>query len=130
MSKIRTKVPVMVEVRDQKSYVVTIEITNWNYNVGQNYTTTVRDYIEPSNDPSNYLDPYMGTLKTKTKSYSIEALNNLFMELNTNIDITMNYTERMNSLLGKALLYITKSELDSNGKTIYGLLPDDWELVP
>ena len=49
MSKIRTKVPVMVEVRDQKSYVVTIEITNWNYNVGQNYTTTVRDYIEPSN---------------------------------------------------------------------------------
>ena len=52
------------------------------------------------------------------------------MELNTNIDITMNYTERMNSLLGKALLYITKSELDSNGKTIYGLLPDDWELVP
>ena len=23
----------MVEVRDQKSYVVTIEITNWNYNV-------------------------------------------------------------------------------------------------
>ena len=34
MSKIRTKVPVMVEVRDQKSYVVTIEITNWNYNVG------------------------------------------------------------------------------------------------
>lgn len=41
----------------------------------------------------------MGTLKTKTKSYSIEAINNLFMELNTNIDITMNYTERMNSLL-------------------------------
>ena len=65
MSKIRTKVPVMVEVRYQKSYVVTIEITNWNYNVGQNYTTTVRDYIEPSNDPSNYLDPYMGTLKKK-----------------------------------------------------------------
>lgn len=131
MSKIRTKVPVIVEVREQKASVITIEISNWTYNVGQNYTATVRDYVDNSGTtPYDPMMPGIGNIKTKSKSYPIENIDSLFIALNSTIDLSMNYTERMNKLLASALLYITQSELDSNGKTIYGLLPTDWELVP
>lgn len=130
MTKIKTKVPVIVDIRDQKKAIISIEITNWAYNVGTGYTANVRDYIDKDLNPDYPTGGlYMGTdtLKTKSKTYPQENINALFTALGEGIAVSDNYTTKMNSLIGEALLYITKTEL-TDGKTIYGLLPEDWEV--
>lgn len=131
MSKIKTKLPIVIKNREQQAAIVYVEITSWNYNKGLNYTATVRDFYEsdaPSGTPVGTIGG-LNTLNSKSKSYTIEQINALFIEIDASIPEDINYTEKMDSLLAQSLLYITQSELDENGKTIYGLLPSDWELA-
>lgn len=62
-------------------------------------------------------------------TYSLEKVNLLYENIELPEDMPLTYSEGLNSLLAKSLLLVTQSELTDAGKTIYGLLPSQWEIV-
>lgn len=98
-AKIRSKVEVVYDPRDQTYGAVIIELTNWTYNVGQGYTATIRDMVESESpagvsSTANMAYP-SGSLRNKTKSFTLAEVDGLYEaisqevgEFNTSVDYT------------------------------------------
>lgn len=134
-AKIRSKVKVVYDPRDQIQGTIIIELINWYYNVGSGYSAVIKDSIE--NDSTEDLATMAssaypgGVIRTKTKNFTIQEVNFLYAAITEQVgDIAEGeeYTAYFNKLLSNAVLYLTKNEL-TKGKTVYGLLPTDWEIA-
>ncbi len=134
-AKIRSKIDVVYDPRDQIASTIVIELTNWTYNVGQGYVASIKDSIY--NDTSDEIIAMAGSaypggiIRTKTKTFSIAEVGFLYsaiVEVAGPIAEGEDYTAYMDKLLANAVLYLTQHEL-KDGKTVYGLLPNQWEVV-
>lgn len=134
-AKIRSKVKAIYDPRDQIPGTIVIELVNWYYNVGLGYTAVIKDSID--NDSTEDLALMAssafpgGVIRTKTKNFTIQEVNFLYASITAQLGEIAegeDYTTYFNKLLANAILYLTKNEL-TKGKTVYGLLPVDWEIV-
>lgn len=130
MIKIRSKAKVLVENREQISDFVAIEITSFTYNTGSGFTVNIRDFIDSDVSNTEPMGMMGNNLKTKTLNYTIDRINQMAGVIGaTDTEFEATYTADLDLLLSKALLLITQTELNADGKTIYGLLPEQWEIV-
>jgi hypothetical protein len=118
---IRSKVPVIYSSRGLTSAVVYITIDKWLYEpIKGIYKASVLDYIK---DPKGYK-----VINSKVKFFTKSQVDLIFHTLNNSIAVSESYASEMDNLLESALLLETKTDLSSDGKTIYLVNPNDWEI--
>lgn len=119
--KIRSKVDLTYNSRDQKHDTIYIAIKRWNYD--QNfYIAEVIDYRR--------LEAFKyEVIASKFKSFPKATVDYLFGQLKPMVNPELNYSEFLNSLLTYGLLLDTQTNLIGD-KTVYGGLPQDWEIAP
>lgn len=119
--KIRSKVELTYNSRDQKHDTIYIVIKRWNYD--QNFfVAEVVDYRR--------LEAFKyEVIATKFKSFPKSTVDYLFGQLKPMVSAELNYSDFLNLLLTYGLLIDTQTNLIGE-KTVYGGLPTDWEIAP
>lgn len=118
--KIRSKIALTYDARNQKSDTIYIAITRWTYDQ-YIYNAEVVDYRK--------VDGTYQVIEKKPKSYQRAEIDGLFSMLQNSILPSESYSEEMDSLLTMGLLLDTRTNLLDNGKTVYGGVPENWEIA-
>ena len=118
--KIRSKIALTYDARNQKSDTIYIAITRWVYDQ-YTYNAEVVDYRK--------VDGVFQVISKKFKSYQKAEIDGLFSALQNSILPSESYSEEMDSLLTMGLLLDTRTNLLDNGKTVYGGVGSDWEIA-
>ncbi len=118
---IRSTIPAIYTLRSKEEAIIEIAITDWRYEpIYERYVATVEDYalIGESKQMCN----------RKEVHYTNEQIDGLFSMMQNPIYPNESYSGELIKLIAGALLYVTQTDLYENGKTIYGLLPENWEI--
>ena len=118
--KIRSKIALTYDARNQKSDTIYIAITRWTYDQ-YTYNAEVVDYRK--------VNGIYQVVEKKFKSYKKAEIDGLFSVLNNSILPSESYSEEMDSLLTMGLLLDTRTNLLENSKTVYGGVPENWEIA-
>lgn len=118
---IQTKEPIIYGSRNEKLGIIQLEVRFISMEPdGNKYLVIDWDITSPSSDPYS----------SKIVFYSNEKLNQLDTLLESTHDFSgMSRTEKEWKKIELALMYDTQTNLLENGKTIYGLNPEDWEFT-
>ena len=130
--RVRSTVPVICDPREQKLEKVIIEITNWTYNINSGYSATILDYYDSTTENIETPAPlgaFKNILKSKQNNYSFDQVNYIFSQVDIPNEVVELYSDHLDGLLAKSLLFLTQNELNEAGKTVYGLLPEEWEII-
>lgn len=120
--RIKSKVPLLVDTRTQIKDTVYVTIDKWIYDTRTSkYIASVVDYVQETN--GQYRE-----INKKLKAFSKVEISGLFNMLNNPISIGESYCDEIDVLLKEALLIDTTNNLLPDGKTIYGGLPENWQL--
>lgn len=120
--KIRSKIALNYDSRSQKSDTIYIAIRRWTYDqVSFIYNAEIVDYVTQD---GQYLE-----INKKFKSFTKPEIDGLFTALNNSILPSESYSEEMDGLLTIGLLLDTQNNLLSDGKTVYGGSPQNWEIA-
>ena len=119
--KIRSKIALTYDSRQQKSDTIYITIQRWNYD-GFYYNAEVVDYVKK--DSLNYT-----VINKKFKSYTKSEIDGLFSMLQNSILPSESYSEEMDNLLTMGLLLDTRTNLLEGDKTVYGGVGENWEIA-
>lgn len=123
---IRSTIPAVYALRSMISAIIEIAITDWRYDtVNEQYVATVEDYAVIQDE--NQVETKQ-LCNTKQVYYSNLEIDGLFSLLGNPILTNESYSSELKKLISSALLHVTKTDLYDNGKTIYGLQPEEWEL--
>lgn len=121
---IRSIKPAIFTMRSQETAIIEIAITDWRYEpMGERYVATVEDYAVINDDEGIESKQLCNT---KQVTYSNDEIDELFQMIGNPISIDESYSREVIKLIASALLYVTKNDIFDNGKTIYGLNPDEW----
>lgn len=118
--KIRSKIALTYDSRQQKSDTIYISIQRWNYD-GFNYNAEVVDCVKNN---ATYT-----VINKKFKSYTKAEIDGLFTALQNSILPSESYSEEMDSLLTMGLLLDTRTNLLEGDKTVYGGVGSNWEIA-
>jgi hypothetical protein len=115
--------PLLYDTRVQASDTVYIAIRKWVYNTdSRKFSADITDYIK--------VDNKYKSINNKSKVFTVDEINALFTSLNNSILTTELYSSEFDKLLLQALLLDTRTNLLSDGKTVYGGNPADWTVIP
>lgn len=120
---IRSTKEAIFRLRSVEKAIIEVAITNWRYEpLNQRYVATVEDYAVLNVEGSETRQ----LVNTKEVYYSNAQIDGLFSMIGNPINVNESYSSELIKLIAAALLYVTQTDLFENGKTIYGLDPQDW----
>lgn len=126
--KIRSTKELIYDSRNNEEAILEIEVTEWNYNaLTGTYVVCVKDSIvemiipEPIEGEESQ-EPYevVKQFNVKTRAFSKEEIDGLFVALNSSVDLDAPYSEQLDDMISRALLLITQQT------PIYGSEATDW----
>lgn len=118
---IKTKQPIIYEDRGEKSSILEIEIHSFSTDK-TGITYLVHDFV--------YIDGVKTIYKAKNVFYPNAQIDGLDEYISANHDFTgLSKTETEWKKLQIGLMLDTQTNLFESGKTIYRLLPNDWEFT-
>lgn len=124
---IRSTIPTRYTNRVPQLAIIEIAITEWKYEpIGQRYIATVEDYAVTTDDEQNEAKQL---INTKQVYYSVDEINNLFQYIGNPILVSDDFSDKLLSLIAMALMHVTCTDLNEDGTTIYGLQPNEWNLL-
>ena len=118
MERIRiiSTVPLVYDNRSDKSAIIVIEIANFVKDPSQQkYVATVVDYRKE--------DYGLEEVSRKLVDYPKQAIDGLFVALNTPVLLTDSYFDKTSNLLRNGLL------METQMNPVYGSTAEDWELM-
>lgn len=125
-SFIKTKVPVIVDSRTQRKAIVKMEVRPSTVTTEGQYFLVI-DYDLKIVDSLEVLEP-ISSKQVFWTNQQIDTMNS-YLESNYSF-LGFTRTESERKRMREALfLTVTQTELLDNGKTFYGLRPEDWELA-
>lgn len=121
---IRSTIPTRYTNRIPLKAIIEICITEWKYEpIGQRYVATVEDYAILTDEEGNETKQM---INTKQVYYSVEQINTLFQYIGNPIQVSDDFSDKLLRLIASALMYVTCTDLNEDGTTIYGLQPNEW----
>lgn len=119
--RIKSKTALIYDSRKQISDTIYTAINEWSYVPKSSiYTATSIDYVKQNGE--------FVEIDQKVSQFTSAQVDGLFVLLQNPILLTESYTSELNVLLTKALLHQIKTDLNDNGKTIYGGNAVDWQI--
>lgn len=135
MVRIKSTVDVTVYPRTQTSGKIIIEMLTPSL-VGDIYSVVVNDYIEYQDSFINESDELvyytkLELINTKTVFKPKSIINLLFTIPQIEITLADDYSEKITEIEKQILLYFVQIDRlpQNNDLTIYGLLPEQWEII-
>lgn len=135
MVRIKSTVDVTVYPRTQTSGKIIIEMLTPSL-VGDIYSVVVNDYVEYQDSFINESDELvyytkLELINTKTVFKPKSIINLLFTIPQIEITLTDDYSEKITEIEKQILLYFVQIDRlpQNNDLTIYGLLPEQWEII-
>lgn len=144
MVRIKTKIPVLYDARENKYGIVVSQLEVKKNTLG--YFSTITDFVEkesryiPENTEGEPIEEqittYLEQINQKHITISNEEINTLFGLVNHQVPADLPYFEREQVLFSYAFLVYVQNDFIKDekgrkieGKTIYNISPDNWEIT-
>lgn len=119
---IKSKIPLSYSSRENKVDTIYVSMVNWNYVPEKKVAVGfLKEYVKQNNK--------FREIGTTRVLFSRAEINNAFTALNLTIVPTDKFVAFLEDFLVKSLLKEVKKTIDADGKTIYGGIPTNWQII-
>lgn len=121
MAKIKSNIPLVYDSRDGAMGIIVIEISEWKFELKNNrFIAKVDDYISTMIDVDGEMIEQLKHIHSKDVFYPKVEVSTLFYYLNNSIELTEDYADETENLVGEALLFETQA------RPVYQSIDANW----